>query len=468
MLRRLRLGPLVALGTLAAMAGTLVMAAPSGAVGGEKEYATNFEMECVVAPGVLNIKAKEKLKVALSATGPAETTTGEEATFTKAHSTITSPVELTESFVSLGANEVKGTATMFVLDNTGAEPASLNIVKPAEFPSGIPFLAAAEKGKPGIFNVPSLTLGETSKTYSFGPIKTTATSGNVVSTVNTEPGFTEPEPGSFKETGHGIITEVEGRSSGSHVIGPLKSVCNAPAGVTAASIPVRPAVTTTTTKPVETTTTTTTTKPVETTTTTTTTTTKPVTTTTTTTTTTPSEQVEVKFNNWKLEGSLTIKKLNETIHLPEGCTFNGEAKVPGPLTGNTACPNFTATVKIFNLLPSTLSLSFVEAGPVTGTITPAKEGKLLFKATAKDNILIHSVSILGLTIPTSCTTKEPAVFPLETEAPASALATGASFSGHVTLPAVQCSGGLLGAVFGPVLTLLFSGPENPFAFTIHP
>jgi hypothetical protein len=445
------------------MAATLVMAAPSGAIGGEKEYATSFEMECVVAPGVLNIKAKEKLKVHLSATGPAETAPGEEASFTKAHSTIESPVELTESFVSLGANEVKGTATMFVLDNSGAEPTQLNIVKPAEFPSGVPFLAPAEKGKPAVFQVPSLTLGEMGHTYTFGPIKTTATSGNVVSTVDTAPGFEEVEPGSYKATGHGIVTEVEGRNSGSHVIGPLASVCNAPAGVVAASIPVKTTPTTTTTAAP---TTTTTTAAPTTTTTTTTTTTKPVTTTTTTT--TGAETVHVVFNNWKLEGALTVKKLNETIHLPEGCTFNGEADVPGALTGNTFCPKFTATVKIFNLLPTTLGLNFVEAGPTTGTITPGKEGKLLFKATSKQNIEILSVSILGLTIPTSCKTATPAVFPLETEAPASALATGATFTGKVTLPEVKCGGGFLGGIFGAVFTKLFSGPENPFTFTIHP
>jgi hypothetical protein len=239
-------GWLIGAGTLLAMALTAIAAAPGGAATAEKTYATSFEMECVVAPGVLNIRAKEKLKVHLTATGPEEVSTGQEISFHGAQSVIESPVELTESFVSLGANEVKGTATSFVLDGSGLEPTSVNIAKPAEFPSGLPFLAPVEKGKPSDFIIPSKTLSESALTYTFGPERVTANSGNVVATVDAASGFTEPEPGSYQETGHGIITEVEGRNSGAHVIGPLKTVCDAPAGVVAASIPMHSTSTTTT------------------------------------------------------------------------------------------------------------------------------------------------------------------------------------------------------------------------------
>ena len=163
-----------------------------------------------------------------------------------------------------------------------------------------------------------------------------------------------------------------------------------------------------------------------------------------------------------------MKKLNEKIVLPEGCAFNGEAEVPGPLTGNTFCPKFKATIKIFGTLPSTLGLNMVQVGPTTGTITPGKEGKLLFKATSKQNIEVLSVSLLGLTIPTSCVTSEPVVFPLEAEEPASSLATGATFMGTTKLPSVKCKGGVLGGLFGVVMTTLFSGSNNPFEFVIEP
>ncbi len=60
-------------------------------------------------------------------------------------------------------------------------------------------------------------------------------------------------------------------------------------------------------------------------------------------------------------------------------------------------------------------------------------------------------------------------FPLEASETISQLkASGATFSGTVTLPAFKCNGGLLGSVFSPVLTALLSGPSNPFTLTIEP
>ncbi len=104
------------------MVATMVAAAPSGAAAGEKTYTASFNTECVVAPGVLNIKATEPLKVTLSATGPEEVEPGQSITFHNSTSTIISPVELTESFANLGANEVKGTDLRTVLKSTDATP----------------------------------------------------------------------------------------------------------------------------------------------------------------------------------------------------------------------------------------------------------------------------------------------------------------------------------------------------------
>jgi probable HAF family extracellular repeat protein len=234
------IGGLIGTCTVVAIVLTAIVAAPGGATIPEKEYKASFEMECVLAPGVLNIHPTEKFKVTTAAMGPEQVATGEEVVFHGAHSTIESPLELAEEYVSLEANEVTGKATNLVLDDSGFEPASINIFKPAEFPSGPPFFAPLEKGHPFITPIPSFALGETGRTYSFGPQKVTQTSGTTVVTVSGAPGFTEPEPGSYAATGNGIVTEVEGRKSGAHVIGPLKTVCNAPAGVVAASIPIGP------------------------------------------------------------------------------------------------------------------------------------------------------------------------------------------------------------------------------------
>jgi hypothetical protein len=479
----------VALGTLAAIVTTMIVAAPGGAAAPLKEFSATFEPECVVAPGVLNIKAK--VRANLRAMAPETVETGEMFNAEQASSSITSPVELTEQFVSLGVHEVRGHITNFVLDGTNAEPAKINSAKPAEFPSGLPFFAPVEKGKAVTFSAPSLALGESGRTFSFGPFTVTGAAGQTATqTVDPAKGF-EEVGSEIKATGNGIVTEIEGfNEKGERAIGPLTVACTAPAGVVVASIPIKaatttstttssPTTTTTTTSPTTTTTTTspttttTTTKSTTTTTTTTTksttTTTSPTTTTTTTTTSTSSNVTEIKFENWKLTGSLTVKKLKEAINLPEGCTFNGHAFIPGALEGNTFCPPFKARIKLLSLLPTTLGLTLTESEPVHGTITPGHtSGDLLFKATSKQNIGITSITLLGLTVPTNCTTETPVVFPLELEAPASSLVTGATFTGETTLPNVKCQGGLLGSALGQVISALLSGPNNPFSLTIKP
>jgi hypothetical protein len=421
-----RIGPLAGTSTLVAMVATAIVAAPGGAAIPEKEYATSFGMECVVAPGLLNIHAKEQLKVTLAATGPEEVTPGQEVSFHGAHSTIESPVELTESFAALGANEVKGTTTLFVLMSTGVEPESVNIVKPAEFPSGLPFLAPVEKGLPSIFHIPSETLGETGLTYSFGPEKITQTSGNVVVEVNSEPGYTETEPRAFKETGHGIVTAVEGRRSGTHVLGPLKTVCNAPAGVVAASIPVKPPVRT------------------------------------------------AEYKNWKLAGSITDKKLGQAITLPEGSTFNGSGEVntetgAGSVKGNVSIPPFTSSLKLFGPVAVSLGLTLSEAGPLEGTVAKSESvpGDETLSAPLKLNAAITSLSILGLTVPTSCATTEPLALGLtDTLTEEELLTKGWSFAGSTSISKVKCEGGFLSGLFGALLSGLVTGREDPYSISV--
>jgi hypothetical protein len=228
---------LSAVGVLAALA----VAAPEGAAAaGEKEYSASFQAECVVGPGVFNLKPAKKVTVTIASMGPTEVTPGEEGTFHGAHSTITSPVEFTEDFANFGATEVKGKATNFVLEGSGAEPAKLNIAKPAEYPEGLPFIAPVEKGKEEVFDIPSKTLGEKGLTFSFGPEKVTATSGILKAFVSAAPGFTETAVGEYAATGEGLVTVVEGLKAGTRVIGPITVACNAPSGVVAAEIPVNP------------------------------------------------------------------------------------------------------------------------------------------------------------------------------------------------------------------------------------
>jgi hypothetical protein len=450
MLSRFRARPLgwiAAVSTTTLAAATLAAALPGGAAAaGEAIYKSSFTQPCVVGPGVLNVKAN--LKVTTTSTGPASIKAGETVTFSNTVATITTPKELSNTFAFLGAKEASGVITNFVADSTNLSPASINIAKPAEYPGGLPYAVPVVAETETTFTAPTPP-----GTFSFGPL--TVTGGpNATLTVDTSPGFTEVGAGEYAETGNGIIAETNGyNAEHAKVIGPLTVACNPPAGVVLGSVPV--------VSPTTTTSTTTTTEPTKSTTTTT-------TTTTTSTTTTAKGPVEAKFINWKLTGSLTVKKLNEKITLPAGSTFNGVGFIPGSLTGDTSVPPFKASVKLFGLLPTTLGITFTESGHTTGTITPAAGGDLTIKGSAKDTIGITGVGLLGLNIPVSCTTSSPVTFPLETTAPASSLATGLTFSGTTTLPSVNCSGGLLGGLFGSVITELLAGPNNAFTLTIAP
>jgi hypothetical protein len=440
---------LATIGTLVAMASLLVVAAPGGAATPEKEYTANFKIECVIGPGSFNIKGT--LTVETRAHAPESVTPGEELEAKEASSTITSPAELGNALYADGVREVRGKVTHFGVDATGAEPLELNIAKPAAFPEGLPYHAPVEENKATTFTAPS-----EGRSYPFGPYKVTATSGDVTLATNTEPGYREVSSGNYEATGNGVTSTLEGYdASGEKIIGPLTVACNAPE-VTLATIPVISSETASSTSTTSTTTPTTST------------TTTTTTTTSTTTSTSTEPPVEVIFHDWILKGSLTDKKLGETIDLPEGCTFNGETEIPGKLEGRTFCPPFTTTLKLLGLVPTTVGLNVVESEPVKGTITHGKTGgDLLFKSTAKDIIEITRIGTLGVGVPLECRTSEPVVFPLETESPSTAISRGASFKGETTLPAVTC-GGALGSVLGPLITTEFSGPNNPFTFAIEP
>jgi hypothetical protein len=178
-----------------------------------------------------------------------------------------------------------------------------------------------------------------------------------------------------------------------------------------------------------------------------------------------------EFKEWLFKGNVNNATLGiRLFNLPEASRFNGHATIPGALEANTSVPAFTSTQKLFGILPVSIGYTFTESGPVMGTITsdPSHSGNLLVKATAKDNIGVTSVSVFGLKIPTSCTTKEAVVFPLDASVPSGEFTSkGATFSGETRIPRVNCSGGFLGSAFSAIISALVSGPST-YSFTIEP
>ena len=200
------------------------------------------------------------------------------------------------------------------------------------------------------------------------------------------------------------------------------------------------------------------------------------------------------LENWRVSGTLTPKTLNQTVTLPEGSTFNGNANldvegtnpetavITGTLTGTVFVPPFTATLNILGV-PTEVGITFTPVGGTNGTIVSAHGSCTNVKSacvtvTVPTRAIIGitstgvSPSLLGVTVSasasTECETAEPALFNLSTTLTLEEMIRyGTHFAGTVTIPPIKCNG-VTGLAFGPVLTTLMSGPENPYTLAITP
>jgi len=239
MAKRFRFRPIgwtAALGTLGALCGVMVAAAPSSAAG-EKPIEAHFEAECVLAPGTLNLKGN--IQVTQKGTVPESAAPGEEVTSKGNTLSIVTPAQWGESFAALGAKTARGKVTSTILDVSSGQPSTLQIAKPPEFPSGLPFETKIEKG-PVEFTVPSGPEAGGKSSFPVGPVKVTGAAGETLKlTVDTKPGFKEKAPGSYESTGEGIQSETTGyNEAGTPAVGPVAVSCTAPAGITVAAIPI--------------------------------------------------------------------------------------------------------------------------------------------------------------------------------------------------------------------------------------
>jgi hypothetical protein len=186
----------------------------------------------------------------------------------------------------------------------------------------------------------------------------------------------------------------------------------------------------------------------------------------------PVEQAE--YNNWLLTGTLTPKRLGQAITLPDGSTFNGSGELntetgQGSVKGRLSIPPFTATVKLFGLMAVSIGMTLTPTQPIEGSAADSVtvSGDETLTVPVKLRLTITSIGLLGLKIPTKCTTSEPIAPSLvDTLGREELLTTGWHFSGTSKLPPFKCEGGLLGALFGQVLTELMSGPENSYTIGV--
>lgn len=182
-----------------------------------------------------------------------------------------------------------------------------------------------------------------------------------------------------------------------------------------------------------------------------------------------------EYKNWVLSGTLTPKKLGQSIRLPEGSTFNGSGELntetgAGSVKGELFLPPFNTTVKLFGLLPVNLGMTLTEAGTIEGAVAKhqAVSGDETLSAPTALNLRITSVTVLGLGIPTSCVTSEPVGLNLVANlTPEELLTEGWGFTGTMTLPKIKCEGGFAGGLFGELLSGLISGPETAYSVSIR-
>jgi hypothetical protein len=505
----------VAIAAFAALAATMVIAAPSGAAGTEKVYETHFQADCVIAPGVLN--EREPINVSIRGEGPERVNEGEQFALRHETLTLTSSLKLAEEFFDIGAREVRGSLLDALLDAENGQPAQLNLAQPPEFPTGIPYRAKVEREKPIVITVPSGEAGFTSP-----PVKAEAHPGKPLSlTLDTAPGFKEREAGSYEETQSGIQLTMEGLNEvGEHVLGPLRISCTAPAGVVVANPTIGerefcngdgPLIRSV--EPGEGPTTggttvhityvgpanvngnatveavrfgshnspsfsggegsvTAVTPPGE--------------------GTVPVELVlrcqpaespgrftythieRVEYTDFPANGSLMINKLGQTILLPEGSRFHGVGQLApetgaGSVTGRFEVPPFTASVKLFSTLPVSLGLTMTQTQQANGVVSAAEtpKGDVVLKLPASFNVGVTSIGLLGLKIPTACTAREPLSLSLTDTLTDQELLRGPwHFSGTTSLSRFRCEGGFLGEIFGHLLSALLSGPENAYTLGI--
>jgi hypothetical protein len=175
--------------------------------------------------------------------------------------------------------------------------------------------------------------------------------------------------------------------------------------------------------------------------------------------------IQQEFNNWVVSGSLTPKKLNQPVVLPEGSTFNGSADVAleitggppavsGTVTGSVFVPPFNASLALLGLVPTTVGVTFTQVGKAEGTIASAPEafcaestgvsgsrGCVTLSIPTRANLGLTMVGVLGINTPTHCETSEPVTFPLSThETLVELIDQGSHFKGTVTIPPIRCGG----------------------------
>ena len=173
-----------------------------------------------------------------------------------------------------------------------------------------------------------------------------------------------------------------------------------------------------------------------------------------------SADIVLPFTNYQVGGSLTVKKLNQSITLPDGSTFNGSANLTTQqLSGHVSIPEFTSTIRVLGI-PTQVTTKLDEAQPVQGSITVEPNFDIHIRSTTSAILRIKKLRLGLLGVPTTCRTAEPVQLTLNYDGP---LSYPLHFKGATTIPPLTGCG-----LLGPTLGALLSGPGNEYDITLAP
>jgi hypothetical protein len=165
------------------------------------------------------------------------------------------------------------------------------------------------------------------------------------------------------------------------------------------------------------------------------------------------------FVDYQVGGTLTVRKLDQSIRLPTGSTFNGAANLTThQLSGDVFVPEFTSTVRVLGI-PTRVTTKLEQVQPVRGSVSLVN-GRLSVRSTTSAILRIRRLRLGLLSVPTTCRTVQPIVLTLNYDGE---LKFPLAFHGTTTIPWLTGCG-----LLSPTLTALLSGPGNSYDLTLGP
>jgi hypothetical protein len=165
--------------------------------------------------------------------------------------------------------------------------------------------------------------------------------------------------------------------------------------------------------------------------------------------------------DWTINASTHLKKLDQTVVVPEG-RFSGRVDlVTGDLTGDLKLPKATTTVQLAGIGLATATFKMSPTRGVTGhvdfaSITATAKSNVVIKVLRLSPVLTPGVNLVG----DQCRTAKIVQVKMSGHG---SLTEASTFSGTYTIPPFETCGSATVA-----LTQAVSGPGNSFTATATP